>query len=170
MTIFNLRSVRLRSGEQYRDRLAVALEPFVLGGQRYEPTPAEIEAEFVTSRVSSGSMFELSFAVVLRGPCYRCLGEAELVARISDRQYQATAPDSEEETTPYLADERLDLSAWARDAIGLAVPEQILCRTECAGLCGGCGANLNLEACSCPPVEADTRWGKLAELRNRLSS
>ena len=39
----------------------------------------------------------------------------------------------------------LDVSAWARDAIALALPEKILCRPDCAGLCGVCGKNLNDE-------------------------
>ena len=37
----------------------------------------------------------------------------------------------------------LDLHAWARDALALAVPSNLLCREDCAGLCPVCGANLN---------------------------
>ncbi len=50
------------------------------------------------------------------------------------------------------------------------VPEQILCRADCAGLCAGCGANLNDEECRCAPPEPDTRWSKLSELKERLGS
>ena len=61
------------------------------------------------------------------------------------REYQATSPDTDELTTPYLVDDRLDLSAWARDSLVLALPTQILCRPDCAGLCPVCGKNLNDE-------------------------
>ena len=37
--------------------------------------------------------------------------------------------------TPYVEGDMLDVSAWARDAIALALPEKILCRPDCAGLC-----------------------------------
>ena len=42
-------------------------------------------------------------------------------------------------------DDKLDLSAWARDAIALELPEKILCKAECAGLCAVCGRDLNVE-------------------------
>ena len=36
MTHFNLRQARLRSGEQLREDVEIALEPFTLGGEEYE--------------------------------------------------------------------------------------------------------------------------------------
>jgi hypothetical protein len=39
MTTFNLRNLRLRSGEQLVDDEDVELEPLELGGQRYAPVP-----------------------------------------------------------------------------------------------------------------------------------
>ena len=39
MTVFNIRTVRLQSGEQFRDVKEVELEPLELGGQRYVPIP-----------------------------------------------------------------------------------------------------------------------------------
>jgi hypothetical protein len=37
MTVFNIRTVRLQSGDQFRDVKEVDLEPLELGGQRYVP-------------------------------------------------------------------------------------------------------------------------------------
>jgi uncharacterized protein len=71
-------------------------------------------------------------------------------------------------TTPYLADDRLDLSAWARDSIALALPDQILCREDCAGLCPVCGKNLNDEPHEHEVEGSDPRWSALSELRDRL--
>ena len=79
------------------------------------------------------------------------------------REYHEQGADSEELTTPYLEEGRLDLSAWARDTLSLSLPEQVLCREDCAGLCAGCGANLNDGACTCGSPVPDTRWSKLAE-------
>jgi uncharacterized protein len=168
VTTFNLRTVKLRSGEQYRDRLPVALEPLLFGGRSYEPVPASPEAELSVSRMSSGVLFELALDVGLEGPCMRCLETAVLSVPVRGREYQANAPESDEMRTPYLVDGRLDLSAWARDAVALSLPERIVCRGDCRGLCAGCGANLNVEECRCGPEHADPRWQKLAELRDRL--
>ncbi len=81
---------------------------------------------------------------------------------ISAREYQATSFDSEELRTPYVEDDRLDLSAWARDAVALALPLQILCRSDCAGLCPVCGKDLNAEPHAHDEETSDSRWAALA--------
>ena len=171
MTVFNIRTARLQSGDQFRDVREVDLEPLELGGQRYVPIPESPEAALTLTRLSSGLMLELAFGVRLVGPCVRCLGDAGLDVAVDDRQYQATDPEDDEELrTPYLQDDRLDLSAWARDAVALALPDQILCREDCAGLCPVCGRDLNVEPHEHEDEGGDDRWAKLAELRDRLSS
>jgi uncharacterized protein len=171
MTVFNIRTARLQSGDQFRDVKEVDLEPLELGGQRYLPIPESPEAALTLTRLSSGLMLELAFGVRLVGPCVRCLGDAGLDVAVDDRQYQATDPEDDEELrTPYLQDDRLDLSAWARDAVALALPDQILCREDCAGLCPVCGRDLNVEPHEHEDEGGDDRWAKLAELRDRLSS
>jgi uncharacterized protein len=168
MTTLNLRTIKLRSGEQFRDEQEIELEPLELGGQRYLPLPQKVPAELTITRASTGTVFELSFHVRLHGPCYRCLEDAVLDLPISAREYQATAPESDEMRTPYLEDDNLDLSAWARDALALALPDKILCRPDCAGLCPVCGKDLNAEPHEHDEPKADTRWSALAELRDRL--
>jgi DUF177 domain-containing protein len=166
---FNLRSARLRSGEEYRDEIELELSPLEYGGQRYLPVPDTVPAELVVSRASTGTVFELRFTARLFGPCYRCLGDAVLNIPIDAREYQATNPDgSDELRTPYLTDDTLDLHAWARDAIALALPEQILCRPDCAGLCPVCGKDLNREPHEHEEEVTDSRWAPLAELRDKL--
>jgi uncharacterized protein len=169
MGTFNLRQVRLRSGEQWRDEELIPLEALHFGGQRYLPVPAEVPAELTISRASTGTVFELSFRTRLHGPCQRCLADAVVERSISAREYQATNPGgSDELRTPYVQDDRLDLEGWARDAVALALPEQILCRPDCAGLCPACGKDLNVEPHEHDEEQLDPRWSALAELRDRL--
>ena len=169
MTTFNLRTLKLRSGEQFVGEQEVGLAPLALGGQRYLPVPERVPAELSVTRASTGTDFQLSFETRLHGPCYRCLADAVLELPISAREYQATSPgESEELRTPYLENDLLDLSAWARDAVVLALPEQILCRPDCAGLCPVCGKDLNTEPHEHKLEEPDSRWATLAELRDRL--
>lgn len=169
MTTFNLRNVKLRPGKQYRDAVELELDPLELGGQRYVPVPERPEAVLTLTQTSSGLVLELELAVRVLGPCMRCLADAGLDVDVASREYQASSPgESEELTTPYLAQSRLDLSAWAHDAVALALPDKILCREGCAGLCPVCGRDLNREPHDHEGEEADPRWAALADLRDRL--
>jgi uncharacterized protein len=169
MRSFSLRTVKLRPGEEYRDEIELELEPFELGRQRYLPVPEKVPAEFVLSKASTGTVFELSFTARLHGPCYRCLDDAVLELPVGAREYQATNPgDAEELRTQYVEDDRLDLARWARDAVALELPDKILCRADCAGLCPVCGKNLNDEPHVHEDVRPDARWAPLESLRDRL--
>ena len=169
MTHVDLRTLKLRSGEQFSDVRSVELEPLELGGERYLPVPERADAAFRITRATSGLLFELELSARLYGPCMRCLAEAEVTADIDASEYQATSQaESDELVTPYVVDQRLDLSAWARDAIALSLPDKILCRADCAGLCPVCGLDLNAEPHDHGDAEPDARWAKLAELRDRL--
>jgi uncharacterized protein len=165
MTTFDLRTLRVRSGDQAHERVEIELQPLVLGGQTYEPRPDPAPAELAVTRASSGTVLDLALDVSLEGPCFRCLADAELPLSLRLREYQATNPDSDDERTEYLEDERVDLSAWAHDAIVLALPDKILCRTDCAGLCPVCGKDLNAEPHEHAVDESDPRWAALESLR-----
>ena len=169
MQSFNLRTVKLRSGEEYRDEIDVRLEPYQLGGQRYLPVPEEVPAELVITKATTGSVFELHFRGRLHGPCYRCLADAVIDLPVDAREYQATNPqDSDELRTPYLVDDRLDIAAWAHDALALELPDKILCRPDCAGLCPVCGRDLNVDPHEHDEATPDPRWAALEALRDRL--
>jgi uncharacterized protein len=165
MTTFDLRTLRIRSGDQARERVEIELEPLVLGGQTYEPQPNPTPAELTVTRASSGTVLELALDVLLEGPCFRCLSDAELPLSLRLREYQDAKHEGDDMRTEYLEDDRLDLSAWAHDAIALALPDKILCRTECAGLCPVCGKDLNAEPHEHVEERLDPRWAKLRELQ-----
>ncbi len=165
MTTFDLRTLRIRSGDQAREQVEIELEPLLLGGQAYEPRPNPVPAELSVTRASSGTVMELALEVTLEGPCFRCLTGAELPVSLTLREYQATKPESDDEQTEYLADDRLDLSAWTHDAIALALPDKILCRPDCAGLCPVCGKDLNDEPHEHTEEISDPRWAALEALR-----
>src|SRR5690348_2750275 len=168
-TLFPYTTLFRSSGEQYRDEVELDLEPFELGGERYLPVPGTVPAELEITKAATGTVFRLGFTARLHGPCYRCLDDAVLELPIAAREYQATNPDgSDELRTPYLHDDNLDLAGWARDAVALALPDKILCRPDCAGLCPVCGKDLNKEPHAHEEQQADSRWAALEELREQL--
>jgi uncharacterized protein len=169
VTTFDLRQAKLRPGEEYRDEQEIALAPFDFGGQRYLPVPENVNAELTINRGTSGTTIELRFPVRLHGPCYRCLKDAVLDLSIAAREYQATSPgESEELTTPYVVGNQLLLSDWARDSIASELPEKILCRQDCAGLCPVCGEDLNENPHEHEEDRSDPRWAALEELKGKL--
>jgi len=165
VTTFALRHVKLRTGEQFEDAVEVELEPLLLGGQEYAPLPATVPARLTVTKAATGSVYELAFRVQLHGPCFRCLADATLEPSIGAREYHAAKAADEELRSPYVGDEVLDLSAWARDAIALALPDKILCRPDCAGLCPVCGKDLNLEPHVHEEPQPGSRWAALEALR-----
>jgi uncharacterized protein len=76
------------------------------------------------------------------------------------------AAESELES-PYVVEGILDLDAWARDALLLSMPNQIICRDDCRGLCPTCGVSLN----DSDPEDhehgqtGDPRWARLRDLQ-----
>ena len=164
---FDLRGLHLSSGAGRRLGLGVAIEPFMLGGERYEVAPRLVRVKLEVSRTTGeGYALALRFEASLTGPCMRCLEPAAPLLEVSSREVSQPG-DAAELRSPYLQDEVLDLHAWARDALALSLPTQVLCRPDCAGLCAECGANLN-EAGPAHGHERDQRdqrWAKLSQLR-----
>ena len=164
-TTVDLRTLRLRPGEVRRETLDVELEPFVLGGQRYEAMPGTIPVELQLSQASGATVFDVQLDVHLNGPCMRCLGFAEVERHVRAREFHDfDAPASDELHSDYVVGDHLQLSAWARDAVALELPEQILCREDCAGLCPVCGKDLNEEPHEHLERDPDPRWAALQGL------
>jgi uncharacterized protein len=131
--------------------------------------PERVPAELAITKASTGTVFELRFTTRLHGPCFRCLEDAALELVVDTREYQATSPgESDELRTPYVTDNKLDLAAWARDAVALELPDKILCRADCAGLCPVCGKSLNDDPHSHDDEPGDSRWSALEALREQL--
>ncbi len=106
--------------------------------------------------------------------CSRCLAPFcyPLVLDIEEEYFPAvdaasgTACLLPDEPGSFTIDEQhvLDLSEAVRQYELLAIPMKPQCRPDCAGLCSGCGQNLNLGACGCPTRPVDPRWAALTEL------
>lgn len=167
MDTVDLRRLHLRPGESRRERLHLEPASFLLGGQRYDVSPAVVPAELEITRASGTTVFELHAEARLGGPCMRCLAFAEIDVSVAARElHDPAAPRSDELRSDYVVDEHLLVGVWARDAIALEIPEQILCRPECAGLCPACGRDLNVEPHEHVELATDPRWAVLEQLRD----
>jgi uncharacterized protein len=121
---------------------------------------------------------ELSTALEL--PCARCLEPViQDVRRKFDLLYRPLGADAGREEISvtgaeaeisYYQGEGLLLEDAVREQVLLAVPLKVICREDCKGLCPHCGANLNLEQCSCAEPMEDPRWTALKDLRSKLGN
>jgi uncharacterized protein len=164
---FDLGGLRLSAGEGRRLELAVAVDPFVLGGERYPVDPALVPARLSVSRTTGdGYVLRLQFEAGLSGPCVRCLEPASPAFQVEACEVSQPGEADEELSSPYVEHGVLDVRTWARDALALVLPAKLLCRPDCAGLCPVCGADLNTADSDHHHERApDPRWAKLSELR-----
>jgi uncharacterized protein len=164
--IFDLGTLGLHSGEGRSLDLEVPIEPFELAGQTYAAKGGSVPVKLDVSHMTTGYALRLRYAVRLDGPCMRCLEDAGRAPTEVDAREVDQPGGGEELDSPYVSpDGALDLRGWTRDALALALPAQVVCREDCAGLCSVCGANLNLEPDHAHEPDPDPRWEKLRELR-----
>ncbi len=162
----DLRRLRLTSGEGRRIELEVALDALQFGGEKYEIEPVVVPAVLdISCMTRGGYALRLRFDASLRGPCMRCLEPAQPAITVDSREVDQPG-GGDELSSPYVLDDVLDVHDWARDALVLALPAQLLCREDCAGLCAICGADLNTAGPEhAHEREPDPRWAKLSELK-----
>jgi len=163
---FDLGRMRLTSGEGRRREIDVALDALRFAGETYEIEPAIVTAVLdISAMTRGGYALRLRFGASLRGPCMRCLEPAQPQVDVDSREVDQPG-GGEELSSPYVGDDVLDVHAWARDALVLALPAQLLCREDCAGLCPVCGTDLNAAGPEhAHEREPDARWAKLSELK-----
>lgn len=163
--IFDLGRLQLTSGQGRRVELRVQLEELGFGGQRYSSEATLTDAVVDATRTRGGYSLRLRFDARLAGPCMRCLEDSRTDVAIDAREIDQPG-GGDETSSPYVDGDELDLRSWARDALALALPAQIVCRADCRGLCAICGENLNgASPDHAHEREPDPRFAKLSELR-----
>lgn len=100
------------------------------------------------------------------GVCDRCADEIEKhysfdLNKIIVRKLENEDDDYDD----YIVVENnvLDIDDLAYQEIQLFLPQKILCKEDCKGLCHKCGKNLNLGDCDCK-ADVDPRMAALLEL------
>ncbi|KAA0273643.1 MAG: DUF177 domain-containing protein [Acidobacteria bacterium] len=162
----DLDALALRSGAAERIELDLEPEPPAAGGGGLTLGSTPVAARIDVSRTSSGWALRLRAGVVVLAECARCLGPARLELEIDVREVEQGEADDPDLRSPYVADGLLEPARWLRDAIVLALPDRVLCREDCAGLCAVCGVSLNEvdPATHVHDPEPDPRFAKLRDL------
>jgi uncharacterized protein len=110
---------------------------------------------------------------VLRYTCDRCLKDFERPFRTcielqfrkgpQPREVEESSEAMPDNVVVYFEGDAVDVGDEIRQLLELSLPMRSLCTEGCRGLCGSCGADLNIEKCHCGDHPSDGRW---AELKN----
>ena len=89
---------------------------------------------------------------VIESPCARCLKatETSVEAEVEEAFVRDMGQEREADDDQYMySGHVLELDEAVRTALLLEMPSRVLCKEDCLGLCDQCGADLNINACSC---------------------
>ena len=113
---------------------------------------------------------------VVKGVCSRCLDEVKVPVKCDFAEQLLYAKDvslfshlavGEVEEKYFIYDnDTLDITDIIRESILAVLPQKILCKDDCRGLCPKCGKNLNQGQCDCDLHEVDPRLAILAKLKD----
>lgn len=96
--------------------------------------------------------------------CGRCLDETEYVIEGNIGKSIVKDANDEDDDVIVVESSVINLYDLVYNDIVLNLPIQVMCDTECKGLCPSCGVNLNHETCKCVQESIDPRFEKLKNL------
>ena len=128
------------------------------------PAPAPTQSIFAPSenyviRYAIGQIYDQNgvrgiVCADVASNCARCAGPAQ--THVEAELEEAYVRDTGDERMEALDEDQytysghvLELDDAVRTALLLELPSRILCKEDCKGLCSQCGADLNINECSC---------------------
>lgn len=149
MKRFDLHSLRFHDASEVWRTLPVEVAPFMFGGLEYHVPGDVVEAELTAARVGDNLTLTLEVPTHVLGPCQRCLNDADIEVEARGVEYarhgESGATGENEDEEAYIVAHQVDLERWVRDLIADSLPQKLLCREDCRGLCPVCGADLNAD-------------------------
>ena len=140
-----------------------------------------VQVRMVVAKTKEGFTVGGYVLTAIEHPCARCLEPTRVeIKGVIEALYlpESMRKNVKEEKLEslkniiYYHETEFDLTERIIEAIVVSVPEKVLCKPDCRGLCPYCGVNLNEEPdhkCDKIPV-VDSRFEILAKLKNNLEN
>ena len=131
-----------------------------------ERITGDVTVDLIATSNIDGVVVEGTITMPWRAPCRRCLVEVVGTARIDvDEVYQDPSDVSVVDGDAFpIEGDQIDLVPAVRELLLLELPDGVLCRDDCAGICPVCGIDRNRASCDCDTTVRDERWAALADL------
>jgi DUF177 domain-containing protein len=160
---------------RFSERIEDLNETFAKGNVRDYRFPPWLDIDLVYYRSGNEIFFHGSLMGSFGGCCGRCLKDYVfglnkqfdfVLSRDPAQPNQKVEELTHEDLgLSYYSTEEINLSPLIREQVMLALPTRPLCDENCRGLCGGCGVNLNDQACVCSASAGDPRMAIFRTLK-----
>ena len=108
--------------------------------------------------------------ITLRMECDRCLEPVPVTLKLAfsrEVTSQDTADSTQlEENENILEGGQLNIETLINNEILMNLPDKVLCRPDCKGICKQCGQNLNEGECGCDDFVPDPRMAAIKDIFN----
>ena len=153
----------VKDGRKKAVDFSLDLEPIKFEGEIIKAIkPVKVEGQIV----SRNDVLELEATIKteLELNCSRCLDTFIYPIDIDIEERFTNDPDLEDDGIMFVDGDTIDITEIIENCIISTLPIKRLCKEDCKGLCSVCGANKNVENCSCLDYDVDVRLAKLREL------
>jgi uncharacterized protein len=166
------RTLRLHWDEEKLRQFVPPDDPFNL--KLIRPVNVVLDVNKSTDHIRITGKIEGSLEV----DCHRCLRtfsfplnedvDLYLIEGDQEAEDEEKEIDLEEPAYEFFDGEVIEIDQLIAEQIFLTLPVKVLCSEDCKGICPGCGANLNEEACQCKADSSRSPFAKLESLKRQL--
>jgi uncharacterized protein len=162
--VLDTRELGRRAGSMRRARLTVPAPADWELGLVGVPVGSEVRLDLRLEAVMDGVLVSGTVGASIHAECGRCLEPVTGEVEVDVQELFAYEPPPEGDDAAMVEGDLIDLEPVLRDAVVLGLPQNPVCRDDCAGLCTGCGEPLAELPAGHGHDETDPRWAALAAL------
>ena len=149
-------------GEVKNIDLSLDLSEEEYNGEHPFITPVRVLGQIENKAQVVRLVFSVKFALKLH--CDRCMDEFRREYEFSSEHILVKELNTDNDDYVVCEDSMLDIDETVRADLFLELPNKVLCKEVCKGLCSQCGKNLNFDSCECEKKSVDPRLAVLGEL------
>ena len=161
--IINFSDLLSKKNRKKEISLSFELEPFEFEGEEIRAIE-KVDVKGVAISEKDVILIEASIKTKLKLNCSRCLDTFIYPIDIDIEERFTNNKELDSEEIMFVDGDTLDITEIIENSIISTLPIKRLCKEDCKGLCSQCGANKNVENCSCLDYDVDVRLAKLREL------
>ncbi|UMZ73319.1 YceD family protein [Natranaerofaba carboxydovora] len=148
----------------------------LLAPEDFKDRIEDIVVTFTAKYTDESILIKGYLSMVYKTQCGRCIKPTSIkVGEKFEEEFRRGSPPQPEETeivlekedlsVDYFTGNYLELDDYFRQVIILSIPDKVLCRKDCPGLCPECGQDLSIADCGCQKESVDPRLKKLEKFK-----